>query len=179
MTSYTFPFIFNGCWLAVTIVLICLSKGTKESVCFQCRTLLPQFGWALGLALFFIAIMVVVNVLYGVPASLLIPALFGFLNYGTKPAIIFFAFQLLVAVTEELFFRGWLLSVLRIKLHPTLSVVITAFLFGLIHLITSGLVSFIFSTVLGLVFAFVKIKFKSCSVYSLILAHLLYDLAYT
>lgn len=172
-------YIVNGCWLVVSIVLICLSKRARADVRVQPRTILLQLAWALGLALFFIAVMVLVNMLYGVPASLLIPALFGFLNYGTKNTLVFFAFQLLVVVTEELFFRGWLLSVLQIRLHPALAVGITALLFGLVHLITAGLVSFLFSTVLGLVFAVVKVKFKSCSVYSLMLAHLLYNLAYT
>lgn len=172
-------YIVNGFGLIVTIVLICLSKRARANVRFQPCTILPQLAWALGLALFFIAVMVVVNILYGVPASLLIPALFGFLRYGAASTLTVFAFQLLVAVTEELFFRGWLLSVLQIKLHSALSVIITALLFGLVHLITTGLVSFIFSTVLGLVFAFVTVKFKSCSVYSLMLAHLLYNLAFT
>lgn len=179
MTAYLFPSIFNGCWLIVTILLICLSKRAKTGIRFQPRTTLLQLVWALGLALFFIAAMVLVNILYGVPAGLLISSLFGFLKYGTVNTLIFFAFQLLVSITEELFFRGWLLSVLQIKLHPALPIIITALLFGMIHLVTSGLTSFIFSTVLGLVFAFAKIKFKSCSVYSLMLAHLLYNLAFT
>lgn len=179
MVDYIYPSIINGFGLIVTIALICFSKRAKADVRFQTRTILPQFTWALGLALFFIAVMVVVNILCGSPAGLLISSLFGFLKYGTRNTLIFFAFQLLVAVTEELFFRGWLLSVFQIKLHPALSVAITALLFGLVHLVTSGLISFIFSTVLGLVFAFVKVKFKSCSVYSLILAHLLYNLAFT
>ena len=172
-------YIINGGWLIVTIVLICLSKRARADVRFQPRTILPQLAWGIGLALFFIAVMVMVNILYGAPAKLLISSLFGFLKYGTKNTLIFFAFQLLVAVTEELFYRGWLPSVLRIKLHPVLSAVITALLFGLVHLLTAGLTSFIFSTVLGLVFALVKLKFKSCSIYSLMLAHLLYNLAFT
>lgn len=179
MNAYLLPSIFNGCWLIVTIVLICLSKRARADVRFQPRTTLLQLVWALGLALLFIAAMTLVNILYGAPAGLLVSSLFGFLKYGTANTLIFFAFQLLVAVTEELFFRGWLLSVLQIKLHPALSIIITALFFGLIHLATSGLVSFIFSTVLGLIFAFAKIKSKSCSVYSLMLAHLLYNLAFT
>ena len=179
MTAYLFPSIFNGCWLIATILLICLSKRAKAGIRFQTRTTLLQFAWALGLALFFISAMVLVNILYGAPAGLLISSLFGFLKYEAANTLIFFAFQLLVSITEELFFRGWLLSVLQIKLHPALSIIITAFLFGLIHLVTSGLISFIFSSILGLIFAFVRIKFKSCSVYSLILAHLLYNLAFT
>lgn len=172
-------YVVNGFGLIVSIVLICLSRRARADVRFHPRTILPQLIWGVGLALFFIAAMVLVNILYGAPAGLLISSLFGFLKYGTANTLLFFGFQLLVAVTEELFFRGWLLSVLQIRLHPALSIIITALLFGLIHLITSGLISFIFSTVLGLVFALVKVKSNSCSVYSLILAHLLYNLAFT
>ena len=180
MTAYIFPSVFNGCWLVVTIVLICLSKRARADIRFQPRTTLLQLAWGLGLALFFIAVMVFVNVaIVGIPFLLHVTHKFGFLTWGAKNALIFFVFTLFVAVTEELFFRGWLLSVLKIKLHPALSVVITALLFGLVHLITAGLVSFLFSTVLGLVFALIKVKFKSCSVYSLMLAHLLYNLAFT
>lgn len=178
MEAYVYHSIINGFGLLVTIVLICLSRRAKEAVRFQRYTLLSQLAWALGLALTFIAVIVVVNVfLSGVPARLMISGLFGFLNYGTRITLIFFAFQLLVAVTEELFFRGWLLSVLQIKLDPILSCFVTAILFGMVHLVTAGVFSFIFSTVLGMVFALVKIKCKSCSIYSLMLAHLLYNLA--
>ena len=54
----------------------------------------------------------------------------------------------------------------------------SALLFGCLHWIFNGdVLQFVYALVIGVVFSVVYQKSKSCSIYSLMLAHFIYNLA--
>ncbi len=107
-------------------------------------------------------------------------SVFQFLALPAGKAAQFFLFQLLVAAAEELFFRGCLQGAIRRRWRsPALAVAGSALLFALLHLTggRTGMVQFLVPLCIGLLFGAAYEKRHSCTMLSLILAHLLYDLA--
>jgi ABC-2 type transport system permease protein/sodium transport system permease protein len=71
-----------------------------------------------------------------------------------SPLAIVAAYAVVPAVLEELFFRGYLFSALRARLRPLATILTTAFLFGLFHIVAS-FDRLLPSTLLGVVLGWV------------------------
>lgn len=160
--------------LAVTLALIDVSPECRQTIKCLKSNIARQLLWGIVLALIPIAVLGIINVVFFRSF-----AVFQFLKLGPIDALLFCGFQLLVAITEELFFRGYLMYLFtRITKSSVLAIFITAALFAAVHILFNGsLVSFAIAFVIGILFAFALVKYKHCSLGSLILAHLLYDLA--
>ena len=80
-------------------------------------------------------------------------------SFKTVPAIVILAAMAVSpAVFEELFFRGYLFSALATKLNARNTILISALLFGLFHVVTAGALGtqrFVPSTFLGIVLGWV------------------------
>lgn len=133
-----------------------------------------QLSIGFALALILVLVLGIINI-----AFFRSFAVFQFLKLSASTKVNFFVFQLLVAITEELLFRGYLLAnFIKITKSTLLSAFITSVLFGLTHfLINHNTVQLIIAFSISLLFSITLINSKKCSIYSLILAHLLYDLA--
>lgn len=175
-----FYFLFYFCWLAVTVFLSVTIRPAKGCLAFSREKVLLQLVFGLGLAALLIAAIAALNIAIA-GAFYPFPMFLYASLYGAKNIVLIIAFQLLVAIVEEFFFRGWLLTVQRAKGQPLWAAVpLNALLFGLLHLVTTrSLISFAVSFAIGLIFAFATSKCKHCSIYSLILAHLIYNLSIT
>jgi ABC-2 type transport system permease protein/sodium transport system permease protein len=93
-----------------------------------------------------------------------------------SPVLILLAMAVLPAAVEELFFRGYLLSALLGVLRPWQAILASAVLFGLFHVILSGMLAverFVPSLLLGLVLGWVC--WKTGSVWPGVLLHALHN----
>jgi ABC-2 type transport system permease protein/sodium transport system permease protein len=93
-----------------------------------------------------------------------------------SPALILLAMAVLPAAVEELFFRGYLLSALLSVLRPWQAILASAALFGLFHVILSGMLAverFVPSLLLGLLLGWVC--WKTGSVWPGVLLHALHN----
>ena len=158
-------------WLCLTAVL--LEKRAAEACKLTRRHLPAQLIW--GLVLFALPALVLAVINLSLTGRF-VP--FQFLTLPGSRAVAFLLFQLLVAVTEECFFRGWMQSGLAKHLPRWAAVCVTAAVFSLLHL-TGGLqaTNLLLPLAIGLLFGFAKERFRDCTVPALVLAHLLYDLA--
>ncbi|MDR6200067.1 membrane protease YdiL (CAAX protease family) [Microbacterium sp. SORGH_AS428] len=83
-----------------------------------------------------------------------------------------------VGVAEELMFRGYLLGRLRIALASrTGAIIVSSVLFGLLHFVSGDLVQVLVTAVIGALLATARVVWPSCSLASVIVAHVLYDAA--
>lgn len=81
-----------------------------------------------------------------------------------------------VGVAEELMFRGYLLGRLRIALASrTGAIIVSSVLFGLSHLVSGDLVQVLVTACIGALLATARVIWPSCSLASVIVAHVLYD----
>lgn len=106
-------------------------------------------------------------------------SLFQFTLLDPKNICIFLAFQLLVAVTEEILFRGYLTELGKnLHLHWVVIALVSSSFFGIVHWVfQQDIIQLITALLLGFVFSLIYQKSKRCSIYSLIVAHFLYDIA--
>ena len=82
---------------------------------------------------------------------------------------------LTAGITEELFFRGYLLPRLALLLkNQKLAIVLSSILFGLMHLGYGTLVNVVGPIVIGLIFAFQYEKYRNIKI--VIICHFLWDL---
>lgn len=99
-------------------------------------------------------------------------------NYGHGSFLdhVFFliTFILLIPIAEELFFRGWMFSVLKKKFHWFIAALIAA-LFSSIFLV--GNIKFFFLILMGIVFAIAYEKTES--IFTSIVSHMTYNLIIT
>ncbi len=118
----------------------------------------------------------------------LIPALCGFSLIGDHTDFSLFIllhdflfFMLVIGPVEELIFRVYLQDTFTsfFENHKWIGVVISAFLFGLFHLINGNIVQVIFTFGIGLVFGFSKYKIKNCGYIGVSFGHGLYDFLLT
>lgn len=166
-------FILSALIFFITLFLL-IDQEERRQILFPKQKLFFQFLWGVGLAGLFIAICAGMNL--GLSSGF---AAFQFRTLEIKQMAAFIGFLLLVAITEELFFRGYL-TILgrRLQLDWKIIVIGSALLFGFLHWIFNGdVLQFVFAVVIGVVFSVVYQKAKSCSIYSLILAHFVYNLA--
>jgi len=81
-----------------------------------------------------------------------------------SPVLLLAVFALAPAVIEELCFRGYLFSSLEVVLSPTRTIIATAVLFGLFHVLTGNALlveRFVPSTLMGLVIGWVAYRTQS------------------
>lgn len=94
----------------------------------------------------------------------------------TSPILLIAVFALTPAVIEELCFRGYLFSALQGFFTPTRTIVVTAVLFGLFHVLTGSALlveRFIPSTLMGLIIGWVA--YRTGSVVPGILIHFVHN----
>lgn len=92
------------------------------------------------------------------------------------PLGLLLAIQVIPAVVEEFFFRGYLFSALRKTINPWLAILASGFLFGIFHLVTEasfGMERFLPSTLLGIVLGW--ICWRSGSVFPSMIMHALHN----
>ncbi len=159
--------------LVITVFLL-LKAEERRQILFPKHKPFALFLWGVGLAGLFIAICAGVNL--GLSSGF---AAFQFRGLEIKQMAAFIVFQLLVAITEEVLFRGYLTALgQRWCLDWKIIALASALLFGFLHWIFNGdILQFVFAVVIGVVFSVVYQKAKSCSIYSLMLAHFIYNLA--
>jgi ABC-2 type transport system permease protein/sodium transport system permease protein len=93
-----------------------------------------------------------------------------------SPLLLLAVFALAPAVIEELCFRGYLFSALQGVLSPARTIIVTAVLFGLFHVLTGNALlveRFLPSTLMGLVIGWVA--YRSGSVLPGILIHFVHN----
>jgi len=94
----------------------------------------------------------------------------------TSPVLLIAVFALTPAVIEELCFRGYLFSSLSETVSPFRTVLITAFLFGLFHVLTGSALlveRFVPSTLMGLIIGWVA--YRTGSVFPGIVIHFVHN----
>lgn len=81
-----------------------------------------------------------------------------------------------VGVAEELMFRGYLLGRLHIALGSRAgAIIVSSALFGLLHLVGGDIVQVVVTACIGALLATARVIWPSCSLASVIVAHVLYD----
>ena len=168
-------FLLYGAILLLTLFCFCTPADRKAL--FQPSVSVFSQIWAgLGLAAGILAAVGAANLLLAGSFSL-----FQFTRLSFTNAAVFLLFQLLVAVTEETLFRGYLLRWLQRRGIPQFgAIVLSAALFGALHWIFQrDLIQLVMATLIGLLFALVYIKWRRCTLWALILAHFLYDISIT
>ena len=166
-------FILYGLIFFITLFLL-IDQEERRQILFPKQKLFFQILWGVGLAGLFITICAGINL--GLSNGF---AFFQFRGLEIKQMAAFIVFQLLVAVTEEVLFRGYLTALgQRWRLDWKIIALASALLFGALHWILNGdVLQFVYALVIGVVFSVVYQKAKSCSIYSLMLAHFIYNLA--
>ena len=156
------------------LTLLLLSAEQRKAILKPTTSALRQIGWGIGLGLGLLILVGAINVLFFQSFSV-----FFFAARPTKVIVNFLTFQILVAVTEELLFRGYFTELGRQwKMNDLLIALLSALLFGVLHwLFNRNLIQFVMSTAIGLIFSLFYIKEINCSIYSLMIAHFLYDIA--
>lgn len=117
-------------------------------------------------------------------STILIPTLFGGSIIGQHIEFSWFtlvskfiSFIFVVGPVEELIFRVYIQEtcISFFKKNKYIAVIISAFLFGIVHLINGSIVQVIFAFGFGLIFGFCKYLIKDCKYLGLSLGHGLYD----
>lgn len=93
-----------------------------------------------------------------------------------SPLLLLVVFAVAPAVIEEFCFRGYLFSSFRAVMSPTRTIVVTAVLFGLFHVLTGSALlveRFIPSTLMGLLIGWVA--YRTCSVFPGIVVHFVHN----
>ena len=94
----------------------------------------------------------------------------------TSPLLLIAVFALTPAVIEEMCFRGYLFSAIRGAVSPLRTVLITALLFGLFHVLTGSALlveRFVPSTLMGLIIGWVA--YRTGSIYPGIVIHFVHN----
>ncbi len=88
----------------------------------------------------------------------------------------FFYLTFGVALTEEFIFRGYLLNRFK-KLFKSniFPIIITSVLFGFFHILYGNYIQVIITAFIGLILVLCRDKIKNCTLFSLIIAHGVYD----
>src|SRR5262245_42069264 len=138
-------------------------RRVDVSSAFQCRGAAPVLllaGAVLGICLWplvlqamhFVAAVTQVNIE-------LFSELVGQAQEAREHALPWLVAGLVVtAIVEELFFRGYLFTALRTRLRPAATIVVSALLFGVVHLVLTVPISlerFLSSTLMGLVLGWI------------------------
>lgn len=166
-------FALYAAWLLVTLCILLDKEGRNRIF----RVEIPLWRQTLYGVLLAVGLLALVGAINLIAAGQF--SLFQFTRLDKLGMADFLLFQLLVAVTEESFFRGFLMDWSRQRGVPSVMQVLgTALLFGGMHWIFNrDGIQLAMATGIGLVFAAAYSRGKGCTVYSLMLAHFLYDIA--
>lgn len=98
---------------------------------------------------------------------------------GTLWLFIYFLF--VVAISEEFFFRVYLLEELAVIFgrFKWLAPIVSGVFFGMIHWINMGLDSVYMNIIIGIALGYAKLYIKNCTFISCVMAHGLYDFIIT
>ena len=81
-----------------------------------------------------------------------------------------------VGLSEEFVFRGLIYEkIRRISGKNCIAVIVSSIMFGFIHLFGGNLIQVAITSVIGIIFAVLRLKIKRCSTLSLIILHGVYD----
>ena len=170
---------YYALWWVVLIPIFLFMRGNKETcgdLGFTKAKMPPQIltGILLGLVTSFALSGIVTlagqrELLYGftegdIPAP-------GVLAYRI------FEVMILTALVEEIIFRGYLFKkIMDVKNSKLLAIIVTALLFGFMHIVNGPNIIFIISpTIFGFIYGACRANLKNCSLLSLIIAHGLHD----
>ncbi len=81
-----------------------------------------------------------------------------------------------VALAEELIFRGYIYhKLLQIKNPKWFAIIISSALFGLFHIFNGNIIQVFMTAFLGFIYCICRERIKGCTLFSLIVAHGVYD----
>lgn len=163
----TLVFLVNFMFAFFLIVLY-KKKYSLRKLGFYSDKLYIQIIWGLIYLLILVGISVNISTLLGKKVASIN------INFHIKDFVIH---DLLIAFSEELFFRAFFIDrVLDILNSKTAAIILSSFMFGLIHIVSYGiLVQFFFTAFVGLIFSISYISIKNFSIVSLTLSHGLYN----
>jgi len=156
----------------ILIILICrIDKQPITSLGFQKGNYLAQIAIGIGLFITLSALFIGVPLIVGVSRDNLLPRAQPL--WWDIPNKI-----LMVGVTEELLFRGYLMGRIKdLTNSKAAAIAISSALFGLWHYLSAGnIIQVLMTAIIGACFAIPMMKIKHCSIVSVALAHGLYDL---
>ena len=151
-----------------------------------CKDKLSDYGFTrkrLGLQ-------IALGILLGLAMSIvltLIPFLFGFGKYlGNDNGRYYtelwqFAYDFLyltvgVSLSEEFVFRGFIYEkIKRISGRDSITVIVSSFMFGLLHLFGGNIIQVIVTSFMGILFCLIRQKIRNCSLLTVIIVHGIYD----
>ena len=153
-------------------LLMLVGKEKFTSLGFTKKKLPRQILTGVCVAAAMSAVLTVLPVLLGLRGMI------GSTNY-THPWQ--FAYEFLyavsgVALAEELIFRGYIFhKLLELKNSKAFAVVVSSALFGLFHIFNGLSIQIIITALIGVFYCLCREKIRNCTIFSLILAHGLYD----
>ncbi len=131
---------------------------------------------------------IITGILIGIAMSLvftLVPHLIGFGEYVDNGRRYQYLWQFVydffycisaIGFVEELVFRGFIYEkISKISKNEMIAVIGSSVLFGMFHIFGGNAAQIIITACLGAFFCFCRLKIKSCSILSLIIAHGIYD----
>lgn len=105
----------------------------------------------------------------------------GYLMMPGNKLWLFIYFFFVIAISEEFFFRVYLLEELAVIFgrFKWLAPIISGVFFGMIHWINMGLDSVYMNIMIGIALGYAKLYIKNCTFISCVMAHGLYDFIIT
>ncbi len=148
-----------------------------ETLGFTKKNPIMQLMIGLILSIILIMIFVVIPILFGVEKNYLVA---GKIDNIKEVIFQFFFMILCVGFGEEVLFRGYLLERLLVfTSSKKITMLATSIIFGVVHYILNrSILQVLIATVIGMVFVTAKLYIKHCTLYSLILAHGLYNFSF-
>lgn len=165
--------VFFGIYLAMVALVILAHRfdGLRTRIPLGFTRARPARQVIAGILLAVLLLLLVV----GVPA-LVGAEVGGIVGAGQNTLWFALVSSLTVGVAEELMFRGYLLGRLRIALASRVgAIIVSSVLFGLLHLVSGDIVQVLVTACIGALLATARVVWPSCSLASVIVAHVLYD----
>ena len=161
-------------WLLFLVpgILMLISKESLRDFGFTRKRLLKQTLIGLCIAVIMSAGLTALPILLGVRHMI------GSTNYTQAWQ---FAFEFIhkiagVALAEEMIFRGHIFhKLLHIKDNKWFAIIISSILFGLFHIFTGLSIQILTTAIIGFCYCMCREKIKNCTIFSLIIAHGVYD----
>ena len=173
-----------GGYMAVTITSRILMMIVPIAVMIISKDKLSDYGFTKEK----IWLQILVGILLGIASSLiftLIPHLAGFGQYvdnGHRYTVLwayiyeFTYFIIGVGLSEEFVFRGFVYEKLRrISNKDSIAVIVSSIMFGTIHLFGGNLIQVGITSLIGIMYCFLRLKIRNCTTLSLIILHGIYD----
>ncbi|MDQ1205362.1 CPBP family intramembrane glutamic endopeptidase [Microbacterium sp. SORGH_AS_0862] len=165
--------VFFGIYLAMVALVLLAHRfdGLRKKIPLGFRRDRPLGQLVIGILLAVLLLSLVV----GVPA-LAGADVGGIVGAGRNALWFALVSAVTVGVAEELMFRGYLLGRLRIALGSRAgAIIVSSALFGLLHLVNGDIVQVVVTACIGALLATARVIWPSCSLASVLVAHVLYD----